>query len=306
MNKSILIVLIITAPLILFSSEKEISKPDDSIVKRTIVILPFINKNNVKKFSYIAGSLRDALKAKILESKIFNLISFSATDEKIIKSGYGNDAVIDESNAKDIAVKLKADITITGKYIIIEDNIMIQIDAVDVFTGQTAVSTVFRGDVGLDLFRLIDESTIDLTKKLAQKFKKVDRSYFTEMSKLIQKEEMLKIFTPQVKSGIALCSGGGLLFFAGLPVMIFDLAYYYNIYNNNLYYIPRTDQGYNDYVYSYNTFFGLLAFSLTSVCLGMVLAGVGIPLIAYKKKEVNVGLNIELGKELKFEFYMKI
>lgn len=316
MNKVLILIAFVFFNYSIFCAETPDEKTiKDDLVKRTIVILPFLNKNNADKYAYIAETLRNALKAKIVEVKNFNLVSFSATDAKIVQSGHTYESALVEANAIDLTFKLKADIVIKGEYIIIEDQIMIQIDAVDVFTRQTAISISSKGDVGLDLFRVIDESTVNMTESLKNKFKETKRSYFTEMTKLMQKEQMLKIFTPQVKTGIALCSAGGLLFLSGLPILIYDLAYYMmNVLDINQSYCSDNsnvsdtvkDQKYKEYEISFYTFHSLLNYSIAALGLSIIFSGVGIGLIAYKKKDAMTGFNLYIDNNLKFEFYVRL
>ena len=294
MNKK-LFVLILSA-LVSFSMTG-IEKKEET-VKRTIMILPFLNKNDVKKYSYLSDSIRDALKAKLLDGNNFILTNFSVIESKITELGFNPESAMNENNARQIAMKLKADVIVFGKYIIIEDKIMIQFDALDIFTKETVASTTLRGELGLDIFRLIDESVDDISKKLKAKFTDVKKSYFTEMNRILDREN----FTTLNKVGAGLTSAGSTLFFAGLGILIFDLAYYEKVLNDNLYNNPRTNSGYNEYIKTYNIYNSLLGSSLAVLCIGAALVAVGIPLVVYKKKNVKVTINFGKNASVNFEF----
>ncbi|MBN2547215.1 MAG: hypothetical protein JXB50_15540, partial [Spirochaetes bacterium] len=83
-NKFHFFILLVLVNFSIFCAETQGDKSvREELIKRTIVILPFLNKNKVEKFGYISETLRDVLKAKIIDTKMFNLVSFSETDEKI-------------------------------------------------------------------------------------------------------------------------------------------------------------------------------------------------------------------------------
>ncbi len=309
MNKHIIFFLLIIFGYSIFCAENEKQKAvKEVLVKRTIVIMPFLNKNKVDKFGYISETLRDVLKAKIIETKIFNLISFSDTDEKIKHSGFNNETVLEEVNAKAIAQKLKADLVIIGKYVIIENTIMIQLNAIDVFTGVTAISIIVNGDTGLDLFKLIDESTVNMTNELTKKFQEVKKSYFTEMTKVIQNERLMNFFTPRVRAGFVLSISGTVLVITGITLLIYHFA----VYN----YVPMdyfdvdpdeiNTANYNRYVSAQNLNIALFCLGVIGISLGVILTSIGIPFIVYKKKVNDKELYFKLYSLLKFEISLKM
>ena len=279
-------------------------KPAKELIKRTIAIIPFLNKNNVEKYVYLSDTIRNALKTKLLDLDQFQFIAFNDIDTKTIELGYSKESILEESNAKNISLKLKADVFITGFYIIIEDKIMIQIDAYDIFTNKTIASSNVKGEVGLDIFRLVDEITIDMSEKLSKKLPKVDKTYFDEMIKVIKEERKFNFrenFTIHKKIGLGLTIGGSTLLVAGLPILIYDLAAYTDIVTDNLYHNPRSDSGYEDYTKSYYTYIGLLAAGVACLGAGTVLLCVGIPLLTIKfKKKENISFNVEVKNEICF------
>ena len=294
MSKSLFIVIALSCVINLFGIETDRSK---ELIKRTVLILPFSNQNNVDKYEYLSGTLMDALKANLFSLEQFDFINEDLVRDKINKSGLSNKEVIELKNVRDLALQLKADVAVIGKYIIIDDNIMIQINAVDIFTSDTVASTSVNGKVGIDIFRIIDQVTGDITEKMKLKLKKVDKSYFDEMSKLIQKEYRLRKmeqFPVTRRVGIGLTAGGSALILVGLPVMIYDLGVYYNVVK---YYKEEYEKGNlddNAYKTSLNIFTGLLVLGITTLSIGVIIDAVGIPLIIYKKKDKKVSLNLGL------------
>ncbi len=292
----------------IFGQNQTDSKKD--LIKRTIAILPFLNKNNVEKYGYLSDTVRNALKTKLLNLDQFQFTNFTDIDTETIKLEFSKKTALEEANAKKIALKLKADVFITGFYIIIEDQIMIQIDAYDIFSNKTAASSNVKGEVGLDIFRLVDEITIDMSDKLSKKLPKVDKNYFDEMIKVIKEKRKFNFredFTVKKKVGLGLTIGGGTLVLAGVSILIYDLAAYSDIVTNNLYYNPRTDAGYDDYVNSYYTYTALLVTSIVSLSTGSILLGIGIPFLVIKfNKKENISFNIELKDEISMSFRIRI
>jgi TolB-like protein len=301
LNKLIFILLIL---LFSFSiSGAEINKKEE-VVKRTIMILPFVNTNNVAQYGYISDALRDALRSKLIEVENFQLSNFSLIDDKIKELNFQKNDLVEEKNGRSIALRVKADVIIVGKYIIIDEKIMIQMNAFDIFSTEIIASTSVSGELGLDVFRIIDESVLDMVKKLKTKLKEVKKTYFTEMTNLLIKERMLKFkenFTPVNKAGLGLTAGGGALFAGGLGIFIFDLSYYYSKVKDNLYNNPRTDAGYDEYVKVYQIYSALMISGLVTLGVGTSLVATGIPLLVYKKKNKKVSFNINKNKSLSVE-----
>lgn len=295
----------------LFCAEKSEENKSSDFIKRTILIMPFLNTNNVVEYDYLGDILNDTLKSELLRTNLFNFTVPSQADKKIKESGLTKESLVKIENAKSLALKLQADVFVIGKYVIIEKEIMIIIQAYDIFTGQIAVSTNIKGGLGIDLFRVIEEASKDMADKMAQKLQMVKKSYFTEMSKLIRKEKMAQLkerFTPTMKAGIGVTSVGGALFLIGIPILIYDLAGYSSILKENLYNNPRTEEGYTDYVSASYTSIGLFVSSIVLMGLGATGLAVGIPLIVYdyRKTKTNLSLAVEVDSNINIVFCLKL
>lgn len=315
MNKYFKFLIIVFIKIIIFShlysAEKDENTKSSDFIKRTVLILPFLNKNNIIEYDYLSDILNDTLKSELLKTDLFNFTAPALADKKIKESGTTKEELEQVETVKSLALKLQADVFVIGKYVIIENEIMIVIQAYDIFTGQLAVSTNIKGGLGIDLFRVIEDASKDMADKMAEKLQMVKKSYFTEMSRLIRKEKMAQLkerFTPTMKAGIGATTVGGSLFLIGIPLLIYDLAGYSSILKDNLYNNERSEEGYTDYLTASYTSIGLFVSSIVLMGLGITGLGVGIPLIIYDYTRANkkISFNVEVGREINIVFCLKL
>ncbi len=286
MKKALLIIIILFLFSNIFCSEKKIQ-----LIKRTVLIFPFINNNKVEKYDYLKDTLLNALNSELIRSDQFNFIPPTKLDSILEKENKNIDYYEKTNNSISIALKLNADVIVIGQYIIIEDKIMIQIKAIDVFSEQIAASTTLNGELGVDIFRIIEESSKDIAIKMAVEFKMADKTYFKEMSKALKNKKYLEYrssITTINKVGIIFLAIGGSLFILGLPAFISDLSEY----ASGLQYIKKGFSS-NDYNIAYQIFIGLLSGSIVISAIGLTMLIIGIPLLVYKKKE-KISFNMSL------------
>ena len=287
---------LIIISLLLFIIQNIFAENQSEQIKRTILLLPFINKNKVEKYDYLRDSLLNALNSELIRTYLFNFTNPVEVELIMDKEKEPADYYDKIENAIDIADKLKADVIVIGQYVIIENEINIQIKSIDVFTGEIVASTNLRGELGVDVFRIIDESSKDITDKMAKKLKAVDKSYFNEMLKVMNQKKLnnfRKSINPVNITGISFLSVGSTLLLTGIPIFIYDLAGYSSIYSNRLTKYNNDEIGYSDLYPYYQIFIGLFISSIILSGTGLIFAIVSIPLIIYKNKKQKVTLNIK-------------
>ena len=230
----------------------------------------------------------NALKANLIKTDKFN-IKNSAQIEKIIEEkSYKNENIIKKYNAVKFAKELEADIVVIGTYIIFEDKIMVQVEAIDVFSSRTVAITNMEGEIGIDLLRIIDESSQDITEKM---LKNINNEKFIRTKKDSK-------YTIAKNSGIAISITGSGLLLTGSALLIYDLAGYSNTllsYKNNY---ENTHEDFDMYLSSYKIFIGLFIGSIATLSTGVVLIGIGIPLIIINNKKEKLSLNLEVSNEI--------
>jgi len=276
MKKIIPIVFLI---IILFDLKVFSLTENPDLVKRTVLILPFVNKNKIAEYDYLSEIIMETLRSELLQSEIFEFTNFSLSRNKYKE--YKTEDFLDLKVVNNIADQLNADIVATGQYLIYENKIMILIHAIDIFTGELIVLTKVEGQTGIDLFNLIDNASKDMKDKMEIKFPMVDkRTYIDKSNKNIK-----YVFTPVKKAGIGFISSGSSLFLIGFPVLIYDLAGYSSILKANRDRYLDTKNYYYEYDQSYYIFVTLLISSICFSGIGLILLSVGLPLLFVKIKE---------------------
>jgi len=287
MKKIFIIIIIICLAYYISSDENK------TLVKRTVSILPFTNINNVAEYDYLKETLRNALKAELMNTKLFKISLFSEIDEELKKVDYK----LNEQSAIQISKNVNADVAVIGKFTILNDRISIQIDAVDIFKSDIVASVSITGETGLDMFQIIDDASRLMSDEMSKKLQMVEKTYFEEMKRLIEKERRSKLkerFTVKMKIGISLTAAGGGLILIGLPIFIYDMAAYINVIRDNMYNNPRTEEGYVDYVQATYVGFSLLIGSLVTMGVGLTMLSVGIPFMIIeirKRKKSKISIN---------------
>lgn len=161
----------------------EIENSDDSkLIKRTIAILPFYNLKKDKNDFY-SNLLRDALKSRLMEKEIFNLVEFGEINETLLNSNFNlYDINTNEKKSSNFAGILKADIAIFGTFAVEKENIIISITAYDIIFNKTIVTVTEDSDTGLNLFNLINvKIASNLADKMSKETPKIDQSILNEL-----------------------------------------------------------------------------------------------------------------------------
>ena len=71
-------------------------------------------------------------------------------------------------------------VVVIGRYIILENKILVQIEAIDVFTKEVVAITNIEGNLGVDQFRIIDNSSNDMTNKMIKEFPVLEKSNYDQ------------------------------------------------------------------------------------------------------------------------------
>jgi len=291
MLKIVNIIIFIFISFSIVKAEEKYSLNKEEI-KRTVLILPFLNKNGIKKYDYLGDSLMKALKAGLIETNKFILVNSIDVENKIKNFNLSSNSVIESRNAVKIAKKIDANVVIVGSYIIFNNKILVQIEAIDVFTKKIVAITNMEGDLGIDLLRIIDDSSKDITSKMLKGFPLLKKSDFNQLISG-NKNESIRI------SGIILTCIGGTLFLVGTPILIYDLLGYSSILMTYKKDYEENMDNFEVYNNSYITFMSLFISSIATMSLGVILTAIGIPLLVIKFNK-KISLNIELENNANF------
>ncbi len=283
----------IAAVLLVFMNIMAIYSQDNTgnekeLIRRSIAILPFLNQNGITEYDYLSDIMRDTLKSRLVKSDDFIIVSFFKIDDEIKKRKITLKEAVAENNAKNIAIQSEADILITGKYMIIKESILVQIEAIDIFSDLIIDSSSKEGNIGLDVFRIIDDVTNDIYEKLKKKLKKVDKTYFDEMMRVLREQEKEKNkLSPMKKVGIGLISGGSTLLLSGIIIFIVDNTYILN--KKNFIY----EYSYPEYLKYHDIDLAMFSTGLILMICGGILDIISIPLLIYKKGKITFKINID-------------
>lgn len=178
MKRKIYIYLLFFVAINLFSQTE-----GSDLVKRTILILPAYNINKDPANNNLVTAIRDALRAKLIAKNMFNIIDFSTIDRQFKELGYNEEDCINEDKMIILAKNLNADVVLISKFLAIGDNILITTFAVDIFLGQATVSSFIDGELGIEVFRYVNNITNEMADKMAVKFTALDRGKLNELLK---------------------------------------------------------------------------------------------------------------------------
>lgn len=187
MKRIYLIVFIILFGYTLFSQQEKAE-----LIKRKIVIFPFYNENSVKEYDYLENIIRDAFKAKLQAYDIFLFSNFSDVDNEL-KNRDRRQIFYDDDTIIKTALRLKSDVVITGRYVVIQEKIMIVAKAVDVLQKVESITVTKQGGTGVEIFSLIEDLTKEMSGKISKSFPQVDKSLFEKL--LEEQQKIHKVST---------------------------------------------------------------------------------------------------------------
>jgi TolB-like protein len=307
--------------LILFLSLNIYCNDDKNLRKRTVLILPFNNSNNVEKYDYLANVLKDTLESELTTKDQFHFKEMTLNDSKIKDLELTKETVLLTENALKIAKRYRADVVVIGNYTVENKMISIRIKAYDVFTGELAASASLNGRIGINVFMITDDIAKDMADRMTQKLPKISKTYFDEMRRLLDEEYKKEMkekrnFTTANKVALGLSISGGCIVLAGLPILIIDIAYYYPSIVKTLEddFLTASEDNkeaqYKKLDSAYSTYQGLLISSVILSSIGFVMCIVSIPLFfvkkEFKKKNETAKLNIYYtGNEINLNLSMK-
>lgn len=160
-----------------------LSQTNENLIKRTIIILPAYNINRDPANNNLVTAIRDALRAKLTNKNMFNIVSFNDIDSKFKEVGYKEDDYINEDKMIALAKSLNGDVVLISKFFTSGENILIISLACDIFLGQITVSSFIDGELGIEVFRYVNNITNEMAEKMAIKFTAIDRGKLNELIK---------------------------------------------------------------------------------------------------------------------------
>ncbi|MBN2544822.1 MAG: hypothetical protein JXB50_03430 [Spirochaetes bacterium] len=305
---TIILLVILTCPF--YSAQKEDNNKE--LIKRTVMIMPFLNANKVAEYNYLQATLMDTLTAELMWTEQFIITKQRDIENEISRMNLTQEDALTIENAKKIAQSVKSDVIVIGKYVIIKEDILITITAYDVFTQEIVATTNRKGNVGLDIFRVVQDATKDISDKMKTRLKKVESSYFTEMNKLMKKQYQIdqkRKFGITNRIGLGITIPGAILLLGGTGLLIYDLAGYSSILRDVRDDYDKTGENREKYLETYNIFLALFISGAVSAGLGFIMIAAGIPLLVIKiktKENKKVSFNINYMDKISLSLSYKL
>jgi hypothetical protein len=164
---------------------------DSNLSERTVLLMPCYYINYDKDYDFLGILIRDSIKAKLDTRKIFKFINFEDTYNAVDKLKLSSKDYINKDKTKDTALITRADVILITKYSVTNKKIMIVTEAYDILNSQTVVTSTINGDVGPDIFDIIDNISEDIASKMAAAFQKIDKvklaDFFKNNTSVVEK-----------------------------------------------------------------------------------------------------------------------
>lgn len=276
-------------------------------IKRTILILPFQNKNNIAEYNYLSDVLMETLRVELVEQNRFNFTNYTEANEAVRDLKKNNINIMDFNIIRKIAYDLSTDVIINGQYIISENNLMIMMQAIDIINGDLVATTKVQGELGVNIFNLINNASNDLTNKIINKLKSVTKEEYEYTFRKISNIKFLNLLglPAYKKAGISLTITGGILLLIGTPILIYDLAGYSKLLleKKAAYQEFKKNTDHEVYTQFYITFIALFCVSLTATVFGAIMLSVGLPLSIINIKSKNSSVKVEINNNYSAVFY---
>ena len=143
----------------------DITKELDSIV---VIVLNFENTGNSEKWEFLSKSIADSVSSTIAGYDFITVISRIILGESIRKSGIRQEDLYKIENLSKIGAQLEANVIVKGSFIEINRQLRITTEVFDLETGTIFASTKVLGEVGANMFDLMDKTAEAIVKDLKE------------------------------------------------------------------------------------------------------------------------------------------
>lgn len=170
MKKFFLIFIYFSISILITFSVDNKKKSDESIlIKRKVAIIPFYNSTEVAEYDYLSNIISDSLRASIDQTKMYFLYEAKELDRITKKNNINTATMIWESTAVEIADILNADVVIFGFYQVSNEQVIINLNAVDAAVRKSAIAFKVKCDLGVELLNATRQATEQMAERLKEK-----------------------------------------------------------------------------------------------------------------------------------------
>ena len=212
-------------------------------VKRTVLVLDFVNQSRADDVAYLSVSLAEAFINPLEKTTVFELLSRDLSRKTAEKLDLKPEDLFSDENAVQIGRDAEANVVLIGSFIRMEGKIMIQAKAIDVNAGRVSVTQSRESNIDISLFKNIETLAKDMADAMKNALPMLTQS-------AAMKQQMKGTFTRTAAtaqigtimgagtSGKFLSNGYGLK--ASYSHRIFDLIFH-PIYQAGFAYLPGID-----------------------------------------------------------------
>jgi|GEM_PF-6845291 len=191
MKKYLLILYFIIIFIILTGSN---TKKED-LIKRRILIMPVFNTSSNEEYDYLSDVIWDTLKLNMKKKGDLEIVDYNKIKNEIKNQRLNKLDCTRLEKVKDLALTLGADIILISMYDIKNDeDIIIKCISYDLLKDDVSITSLYNGCIGLEVYRYIDEVSIDLSNKMKKKFKLIERKKFEQIIENRYGKEKLEAF----------------------------------------------------------------------------------------------------------------
>jgi TolB-like protein len=216
-----------------------------NLINRSVAVMDFSVLSETSDYNYLSQTLPDTISTALSNTGKFELISSSQTRQIIEEEGLTNQELYNEQIAVNIGDSVETDIVLMGKIQVIGEGIKIWCKAIDLSTGRERVNYTYNGRLGIELFELIDNVSVELATRMEEELPPLPADVVViERERLVyqQQEEEDDQQTEDGEHNIGLMIKAGYAFSTGLfaertnsQLPYISLTYNHNI---NIFDIP--------------------------------------------------------------------
>jgi TolB-like protein len=137
--------------------------------KASIAIVDFQNTSSNQRLDYLQQAIPEALTTRLAESGNLNIVERSRLDDAIKEMKLGMVGLVDQNEAAEIGKAVGANAIMVGSFLEISNVIRLNARLIDVQTSQVLIAKTVQGQVGAEIFNLMDGLAKSIEEQLIGK-----------------------------------------------------------------------------------------------------------------------------------------
>lgn len=134
--------------------------------KITIAIMDFLNTSGKKDYDYLQKAIPEALITRLAKSGKLTIVERSRLEDALKEMNLSFAGIVDQSKAVEIGRAVGANAILVGSFLEIGGLIRINARLIDVETSKVLKAEVVQGNVGRQIFQLMDDLAAGIEREL--------------------------------------------------------------------------------------------------------------------------------------------